>query len=463
MAQNDAEQRATILKLIIDADREISRSEILAALQVHQGEAAPSAATLKRRISELVESGQIERIGKGRGVKYLVPPGLRGKAAMQLTAKAQATAYVPMSEQGRDVRDYVRRPVQERIPIGYQQDFLESYEPNRTDYLSADLKQHLHSIGQTPRQSQVAGTFAQDVLNRLIIDLSWASSKLEGNTYTRLDTQNLIEAGQFQEGKDRAEATMILNHKRAIEMLVEQAAETGFNRYTFCNLHAILSDGLLGDPNDSGRLRMRIVDISGTVYRPLSFPQQLERCFDLILEKTRAIQDPFEQAFFLMVHIPYLQPFVDVNKRVSRLGANISLLKHNLCPMSFLEVPETAYVEGTLGIYELNNVNLLKDVFIWAYERSCQQYNAIQQTVTEPDPFRLKYRQQLYAVVEKIVKRELANNPEEILASIPGQVTDDDSDAFIKLLTEELGNLHEGNLSRYRLRITDFDGWKCSS
>ena len=181
---------------------------------------------------------------------------------------------------------------------------------------------------------------------------------------------------------------MILNHKAAIELLVEGAEEIGFNTFTFLNLHALLSENLLADPGESGRLRNRIVEVSGTVFHPLGFPQQIEQYFRMILEKADAIEDSFEQAFFIMVHIPYLQPFVDVNKRVSRLGANISLIRHNLCPLSFIDVPEKAYVEGTLGVYELKRVDLLCDVFVWAYERSSQRYLAIKETAAEPDPMR---------------------------------------------------------------------------
>lgn len=84
------------------------------------------------------------------------------------------------------------------------------------------------------------------------------------------------------------------------------------------------------------------------------------------------------QAFFLMVHLPYLQPFEDVNKRTSRLAANIPLIHHNLCPLSFIDVPQSAYVDAMIGVYELNRIELLRDVFVWAYERSCQQYVAVQ-------------------------------------------------------------------------------------
>jgi len=145
--------------------------------------------------------------------------------------------------------------------------------------------------------------------------------------------------GREAAGKDHREAQMILNHKAAIELLVEQAEDIGLNSFTFFNLHALLSENLLADPSESGRLRQRIVEVSGTVFHPLDIPQQIDRYFRMILDKADAIEDPFEQAFFIMAHIPYLQPFVDVNKRVSRLGANIPLIRRNLCPLSFIDVP----------------------------------------------------------------------------------------------------------------------------
>jgi Fic family protein len=145
---------------------------------------------------------------------------------------------------------------------------------------------------------------------------------------------------------------MLLNHKAAIEILVEQADEIGFNRYTILNLHALLSDNLLPDSQACGRLRTIPVGITKTVYHPLAVPRLLEECFQHILDTAAAIANPFEQSFFAMVHLPYLQPFEDVNKRVSRLAANIPFIRHNLCPLSFVDVPEQAYIDGILGVYE---------------------------------------------------------------------------------------------------------------
>ncbi|MCZ6804137.1 MAG: hypothetical protein O7D86_09450 [Proteobacteria bacterium] len=247
-----------ILEIIESHEQGMGKRDIHIALKEKSGEKAPSDRTLKRRLSEMVADGRVVKFGKARAIKYMSGSTVSADINLGLKMAGAVESYVPMSEEGKEVRDYVRQAIPERAPVGYQREFLEEYEPKQTEYLPSDIKKHLHGIGKTTEQEQVAGTYARDILNRLLIDLSWASSKLEGNTYTRLDTQNLIEAGQVVDGKDRKEATMILNHKRAIELLIENASEIDFNSYTFLNLHGILSDGLLGDPMDSGRLRERI-------------------------------------------------------------------------------------------------------------------------------------------------------------------------------------------------------------
>jgi Fic family protein len=161
---------------------------------------------------------------------------------------------------------------------------------------------------------------------------------------------------------------MILNHKDAIEFLVSSAEDIGFNRYTVLNLHALLANNLLADPTAQGRLRHIAVSIEKSAYHPLEVPQLIEEYFDQLLATATAITDPFEQAFFVMVQLPYLQPFDDVNKRVSRLAANIPLVKGNLSPLAFTDVPRSTYTEAMLGVYELNKIDLLEDVFVWAYD-----------------------------------------------------------------------------------------------
>jgi hypothetical protein len=171
------------------------------------------------------------------------------------------------------------------------------------------------------------------------------------------------------------------------------------------------------------------------------------------------IRDPFEQSFFLMVHLPYLQPFEDVNKRVSRLAANIPLIQRNLCPLSFIDVPQQAYVDAMLGVYELNRIELLRDVFVWAYERSCQQYVAVQQQLVPPDTFRLRYRNELTELVCAVVRGGLSVTEKVIRSSMPKAVAAGDRHRFVALALAEFKTLHAGNAIRFGLRPLEFAAW----
>lgn len=408
--------------------------------------------TLQRQLAALVAAGRLRATGKARGRRYLVA-----------SPTEQGPDELTVSRAGQEVRDLVRRPMSHRRPVGYVARFLEGYTPNRDFYLDPVTRARLHERGRAPGGERAAGTYARQILSRLLVDLSWASSRLEGNTYTRLDTQNLIELGRAAPGKDQREAQMILNHKAAIEMLVEGVEEVRFDRYTICNLHALLADNLLADPSAAGRLRRIEVGISGTVYQPLAIPQQLEELFDQVLAKAAAIEDAFEQAFFVMVHLPYLQPFDDVNKRVSRLAANIPFIKHNLAPLSFIDVPERDYVDGLLGIYELQRVELARDVFTWAYERSCQRYTVIRDALPQPDPLRLRNREQLTEVVSTVVRDDASIDDQRIRALASPIVEAGDLDDFVAMVISELSGLHDGNIARYRLRLSEFRAWQARS
>ncbi|MGH9380409.1 MAG: Fic family protein [Thermoanaerobaculia bacterium] len=420
--------------------------------------------TLQRRLKQLAREGRLVRTGRGPAVRYRVPREESARVFEALFIESGERIFtpslLPLSPEGSEVRRLVDRPIALRTPVGYRRAFLDDSEPNRTHYLTTELRQRLHALGRSPVGDRPAGTYARQILNRLLIDLAWASSRLEGNTYTRLDTQNLIAFGRAAEGKDRAETQMILNHKQAIEMLVEEAETIGFDRYTFQNLHALLAENLRLDPGAAGRLRTIEVAISGTVFTPLAIPQQIDELFGRLLAKADAVEDPFEQAFLIMVHLPYLQPFEDVNRRVSRLGANIPLIRHNLAPLSFVDVPEAEYIAGTLGVYELNRVELLRDVFVWAYERSCQRYTAIKDSLPEPDPLRLRHRDALTAVVSGIVRDMAEIEGDAIRRLAEGKVGPEEMEAFVALAINELYQLHEGNLARFRLRPSEFRRWR---
>ena len=449
--------------------RQIPRSELDAILEVvgrfpngapfediaRQIAPTPPRRTLQRRLARLVEEKRLVLEGRARGSLYRL-------ARIGEEPPLVSEDYVPISTESETIKRSVREPIQKRDPVGYNRAFLDAYRPNKTFYLSAEIRKRLDEKGRSRDGDRPAGTYARQIFHRLLIDLSWNSSRLEGNTYSLLETERLLELGQRAEGKDARDAQMILNHKAAIELLVEQAEEIGFNRYTLLNLHALLSDNLLADPQAGGRLRRIPVAIAGTVYQPLAIPQLIDECFRQILDTATAIADPFEQAFFAMVHLPYLQPFEDVNKRVSRLAANIPLIRQNLCPLSFVDVPERAYIDGILGVYELNRVELLRDVFVWAYERSCARYSAVRQSLGEPDPFRLRYRQKVGEIVADVVRERMDRKSAGALIhqrTVDG-VPQADRARFAEVVETELMSLHEGNIARYRLRPSEYQAWR---
>jgi len=441
---------AELLKSIQDAAAGLTLAELLAR------HAAVARRTAQRWLSQLAAVGSIVGRGEGRARRYLAVAVAGVPGAIQ----DNFPAYIPLSADSRDVLAYVDQPLEARKPVGYQRDFLDAYQPNVTWYLSESLRRQLRKMGTTPQADAPAGTYSRAILNRLLIDLSWASSHLEGNTYSRLDTRELIEHGQAARGKAAIETQMILNHKTAIELLVENIGSVGLNRYTLMNLHAALSENLLPNPADEGRIRQHTVDIGKSVFRPLAVPQQLDEALAVLLDKASRINDPFEQSFFMMVHLPYLQPFADINKRTSRLAANLPLFRANLCPLTFVDVPEQAYSRAILGVYELTRIELLRYMFVWAYERSTQEYLAIKQDLAEPDPTRLAYRDVIKQTIRDVVTRPGDDALTLIAQAVAGHVPEADHNAVQSLIVEELRRLHEGVLARYGLRPSEFAAWK---
>ncbi|HEX7636581.1 MAG TPA: Fic family protein [Noviherbaspirillum sp.] len=411
--------------------------------------------TAQRLISQMIGARQINARGEGRARRYYPV-----RAVPTVAQADRFPDFIPLSADSRDIVAYIDQAPEARKPVGYQRDFLESYQPNKTWYLSEPLRRQLRKIGQTPQAEAPAGTYSRAILNRLLIDLSWASSHLEGNTYSRLDTRELIEHGKVARGKAAIETQMILNHKAAIELLVENIDSAEFNRYTLMNLHSALAENLLPNPADEGRIRQHVVDIGKSVYRPLSAPQQIDDLLDQLLDKANQIADPFEQSFFVMVHLPYLQPFADINKRTSRLAANLPLFRANLCPLTFLDVPEHAYSRAILGVYEMTRVELLRDLFVWAYERSTQEYLAIKQELAEPDPVRLAWREFIKQTIHDVVTQPDREPLATIRQAVIGRIPEGERDNVQALIVEELRRIHEGVLARYGVRPSEFIAWK---
>lgn len=202
----------------------------------------------------------------------------------------------------------------------------------------------------------------------------------------------------------------------------------------------------------------RAVGIGGSVFLPLEGPERIENLLRDCLKKAEDIEDPYKQSFFAMVLLPYLQPFEDENNQASRLAANIPMVRKNLCPLSFVDVDQRDYVNGLLGIYELNRVELLRDVFVRAYRRSWERYAAVRHSLGDPDPFRLRHRERIGECI-RIVMSELCprrETPERLRVWAASQLPETDRVRFVDVVTNELASLHVGNIARFRLRPDEF-------
>jgi DNA-binding HxlR family transcriptional regulator len=455
-------EKDRILVLLAGTDRNMSPSEINRGIG---GYLKPH--TIRDRLKDLVSDGKIIKTGDKRGTKYKIAKaqGREIRAALpRLESEARREGTFLISEPAKEVYKYVTSPLLDRINVGYRKVFLDEYKPNITSYLTEEDKTTLLALGQVENYASGDGRLTQKIKSRLLQDISFNSSRLDGNTYSLLDTEILLRDGTPAEGKTATETQMLLNYQRAIEFLFEPNEQIRLNRYVLINLHAYLSESLLGSPAAEGRLRTRAmrVDIAQSAYIPTSMPTVIEECFEIILTKAKLIKNPFEQAFFLLVQLPYLQPFEDVSKQVSRLAANIPLLREKLRPLSFIDVPDHLYIQALLGVYELADVSLLRDVFLWAYRRSAMHNKTIMTSLGAPDPISVRYRSLITRSVRELV--EAKTNRAVVwpaIAWLLGKDVDpNEREQLGREVEKQLLDLHEGNIKRFNISQEDFDQWK---
>lgn len=411
--------------------------------------------TVNRHLTKLVEKGFLIREGVGPSIKYKINASVEVVPAVAQEGLAKPKAEnteLAWGSASSTLLTYLREPLGRRTPVSYQRQFVDEYRPNESSLLPPALAKTLHERGRLQGQ-QPAGTYARRVLEQLLIDLSWYSSRLEGNSKSLLDTRELFLKGRSP--GDDADATMLLNHKDAIEFIVDAVPTYGINMAVVCNVQSTLMNGLLANSAALGAIRSTIVNISDTVYVPSQVPVLLEEMLRAIVEKGRAIKNPIECAFFLWANIAYLQPFEDGNKRTSRLASNLPLLLWNCAPLSFLNVEPSDYAMAMLGVYERQNVSLAVELFEWTYRRSITKYKAILESMGAPDPLRAKYRELLGDAMQEIVQRGSTLNDALATVAIP----EADRLAFAELLRAELANLEPYNCARYRLSIRKTEEW----
>lgn len=442
----------SVTELLIDylseQDKEQSISEILNSANVDASER-----TIRRVLKSLVEQGQVEAVGQFKARKYKI-------ATSQLPTSQAKSVGFEFSRDNQSIITKITQPIYQRDPCTYNEAWLQSYEPNTNFYLSEAQRNLLHSSGELLNKDLPAATYVKKIFNRLLINLSYNSSRLEGNTYSLIETENLLLKGEVAEGKLDVERLMIINHKDAIRFLVDGMNHLVPTIENIRTLHYLLSDGLVA-ADEGGQVRKDGVRVSGTTYIPLENHERLSRLLGEIAEKAQEIVDPFEQSFFLLVHIAYLQAFIDVNKRTARLAANIPLVSHNLAPLSFNDVRKNDYLSALLAVYELNEVNPFSELYVWSYQRSAKHY-AVTAEAMGIDVNRVLYRQQRREIIATIVNQCITGNKIEstVMEFAESMIPKEHQSKFIADTMNDLKALEPYKIAGMGISLSDYKKWR---
>lgn len=332
-------------------ERESLRSSEVHELLTRNGKDI-SLVTVKRVLADMVARGLVTVSGSGRATVYQI--SLWGR----LFADIDARAYCAVEP---DRRFGLKR---------YNFDLFSGLP----EEIFSDVE--LKSLGEATteyvrRTTDIPPAIAKKELERLIVELSWKSSKIEGNTYTLLDTEKLILENQGAVGHTRDEAQMILNHKEAFMFVRENAAQFRMPALPIIEqLHAIL----VKDLSVGSGLRSKPVGVTGSLYQPLDNAYQLREGMDALFGAVSRMATPYAKALIALLGVSYLQPFEDGNKRTARLLGNALLLAYGCAPLSYRSVEENAYREATLVFYELNSLAPFKGIFIGQYDFAARNY-----------------------------------------------------------------------------------------
>jgi hypothetical protein len=421
--------------------------------------------TLRNWLKDLVGERTIESRGERKGRRYRLVghPAVDVPGTGAIAVEGQPPALAGQQIFTAASQALIRRieaPLYARPPVTYREEWLRTYVPNERGYLTPEQRQGLASLGKRDPIYRRAGTYIRKIYDRLLIDFSFNSSRLEGNTYTLADTERLVLQGTAAPGKPNAERIMILNHKEAIAYLVRHVDTLQPDENTIRTLHYLLADSLVA-PEAAGQIRNESIRVSGTTYAPLEGHERLTRLLLLLLDKAQAITDPFEQSFFLLVHISYLQAFVDVNKRTARLASIIPLIRGDYVPQSFVDMDQDAYLKATIAIYEFNEVGPLADVYAWSYRRTCQRFETSAQVIGF-DEIAALYRQPRRALVTDLVRAQVPQDKvaEWITAQVPGNVEPHHREKFISDVVAELEHLDASRIGGLGITREELEAWQ---
>lgn len=305
------------------------------------------------------------------------------------------------------------RPPFQRNPVSYNPLLLGGYKPNVSFLLDDAQMKSLEKVGSVSgvKEASGQGKSYERVLSSLLIDLTHASSNLENVNISWLDTKTLIEFGEKPDGFSEKQMRVVLNHKEAIAFLMLHGKDMSIVKKDLMDIHSILMGGLLGDVSATGNLRSAVVRFDDSKYTPPSNQDQLRESFQEFCEKASAINNPYEQSFFTMVFIPYMQPFQDGNKRTSRIAMNIPLVKNELAPFSFSDIGKRDYIFGLLAFYERGRHSFLAESFVGAYERSAVRYSSLVNFINEGGLLNTITEKKDYASPEKVMAARKSDSP----------------------------------------------------
>ncbi len=332
----------------IRQSKAFSSSTILAVLPEK-----PSLVTLKRDLLALTKTGHLIQSGRGRSVTYSL--SVTGKLFLPIDAKAYCVIE-PDQRYGDSTYDF---ELFENVPITL-------FSEEELSLLNAKT-QHYQN-----RSAEASPTIHQKELKRFIIELSWKSSRIEGNTYTLLDTERLLLEGIPAVGHTSDETTMILNHKKSFDFIIEHSSlfKSLINQTTIEEVHRLLIMNL----GVATGIRRSAVGVTGSKYHPIDNEYQIREAFGTLYASIDRASDVYSKSLLLLVGLSYIQGFEDGNKRTARLSTNAVLLADNAAPLSYRSVDEISYREAMMVFYETQSIVAIKEIFVAQYVFAAEQY-----------------------------------------------------------------------------------------
>ncbi len=333
----------------------IKKTGTCSSKEVHEKvNISASYATAKRVLSKLVSENYLATVGKGKGTKYMLSP------TIELLEPVHLDKYYAKEIDEREIKEEFNFSLINKVLANHS--VFTKTELTKLNVLQEKFQKNISQLTEAAYKKE---------FERLAIDLSWKSSQIEGNTYSLLETERLLKERETAAGKTKEEAVMLLNHKDALDFLLENPDYLHpLSVAKIEDIHYMLTKELSIERN----IRKRRIGISGTNYRPLDNEFQLSEALKSTCEMINAKKNVFEKALLVLVLISYIQPFMDGNKRTARIVANAILMNEKHCPLSFRTADSIDYKKAMLLFYEQNNISSFKEIFIQQFEFAVNTY-----------------------------------------------------------------------------------------